>query len=266
MDFATKLNLLKLLHLNRAQAYLSHGDHHVQAIEDVMKVLEIDPNHLKGLFRLAMGHYEGRDWSSAESAAKKLAKVVKSDKAPDSDIQKAQELLHRITTRVKEQTLGEYDFAALHKQLQGQDWTMRIKLYDIADYISKSVTSIDTKGNNGCSLRSNKAIKAGDLIMLCKALHVETVDASTINTTYKDQTKGTFHLGAQLPMLAGVMTKLSRDVKTAEKFLGLCKGSYSLDSLDNHKLRIVDPVPEDYPVIDRYAYPQLYFIHDCRSG
>jgi hypothetical protein len=149
------------LRLNRCHARLKTGLWR-SSLSDSRSVLELDRAALpvaqreKALFRAATAEYSLQLWERAKARFADLLVCNPSSK-------EGKEGLARVASRTKEARTGQYAWSALFTESQLDP------VLDVADWVLPSLSIEDRKGR-GRALVANRAIKAGQLLLLNRPL------------------------------------------------------------------------------------------------
>lgn len=149
------------LRLNRCHARLKTGLWR-SSLADARSLLKLDRAALplaqreKALFRAATAEYSLQLWERAKA---RFAELL----ACNPNSKEAKDGLDRVASRIKESKTGSYAWESLFIESQTNP------ALDIADWILPDLRIEDRRGR-GRALVANRAIQAGQLLMMCKPL------------------------------------------------------------------------------------------------
>ncbi|RPB03992.1 hypothetical protein L873DRAFT_1799991 [Choiromyces venosus 120613-1] len=143
-----------LIQRNSAQAALKLSLRDT-AIQDATAAMSANPSDPKNFLKLAECHYSARNYVAAQTNLQKLVTL-------DPLNVKGKLLLEKCQQRIAE-TKGQYDWVKIRKALK----TRSNSYLDVADYTGPVEVKV---GEFGKGLYLTKDVKAGDLLLVSKAL------------------------------------------------------------------------------------------------
>jgi len=214
-------NKIEVIKRNRSLAYLKTKQFDAALSDTGFPTFNPKPSD-KALFRAAEAlYYLGRHLESCE--------VLEKLHATFPDDAQASEMLARAPNRLLEHMTGTYNF----KQLQAKAKKLRPRQLDAATYIGP--IEIKQTMSKGRGLFVTKAVKAGDVLLLCEKAfsHAHATDVaansddsgSKLTILLNTETNQGF-LGAQADLLESIVQKLYRNPSLAPAFTALYHGDY----------------------------------------
>lgn len=177
------------------------------AIQDATAAMSANPSDPKNSLKLAECHYAAQNYVAAET---NLQKVVTLDPLNV----KGKLLLEKCQQRIAE-TKGEYDWVKIRKALK----TRPNSYLDVADYTGPVEVKV---GKFGKGLYTTKEVKAGDLLLVSKALQFVYLSDGDLDNTerLKDM---------KLDCILEVAERLHNEKGLQKGFFELWRGKESLE-------------------------------------
>ncbi|KAF2163267.1 hypothetical protein M409DRAFT_26311 [Zasmidium cellare ATCC 36951] len=168
---------------------------------------------IKAFYRAGIAAYHLQNYTKAEEKFEAILEMVPSDADAQREIQ-------RIRRRLVEQSLGAYDFAEMIDNAM-----MTNKRLDVADFTANVI--VQKTADRGHGLFTTKTIKAGELVLVEKALFVAfNTDEGTDQSVIMNLNTDVMSVGTHSTRLIGVVHKLLHSPKLAEEFIRLYDGGY----------------------------------------
>lgn len=224
-------DIIKILKLNRSQAFLSIG-YHDKALKDSNHVLQSDPTNEKALIRGANALYMARKFEDCKSRLLLSLRTYPKNK-------QAKAILLKVYLRLQEGRTGKYNFEEMRKLTLNRQMGP-VKL-DCADFVGP--VSLQNTTDSGRGLFATRDVKFGELLLSSKAFHVcypGTDGASIIMDLEKNHIQRSS--GSQL--ISGIVQKLFNNPSTSKEFLELFSGNYE---------RVQQNIADERPVVDTYV-------------
>ncbi|KAK4502484.1 hypothetical protein PRZ48_005909 [Zasmidium cellare] len=217
-------HLLQLdMYRNRAQANINLGRYEAALADAEASIISSDDlasgeaglvnSNVKAFYRAGIAAYHLQSYDKAQQMFESILKI-----APmDSD---AQRELQRVRRRLVEQSMGAYDFEEMIECAMTVD-----KRLDVADF--KANVTVQKTVDRGHGLFATKAIKAGELVLVEKALFVAfNTDEGADQSVIMNLNTGVMSVGTHPTRLVGAVHKMLHSPKLAEAFSHLYDGGY----------------------------------------
>ncbi|PUU83619.1 hypothetical protein B9Z19DRAFT_1098591 [Tuber borchii] len=177
------------------------------AIQDATAAMSANPSDPKNSLKLAECHYAAQNYVAAET---NLQKVVTLDPLNV----KGKLLLEKCQQRIAE-TKGEYDWVKIRKALK----TRPNSYLDVADYTGPVEVKV---GKFGKGLYTTKEVKAGDLLLVSKALQFVYLSDGDLDSTERLKEM-------KLDCILEVAERLHNEKGLQKGFFELWRGKGSLE-------------------------------------
>ena len=224
-----------VLLLNRCQARLS-SQHYDAALEDAMAVLSMDTTSEKALFRAARASYGLGCFARCCSYLAELKDLYPENSAASKDIQQCQ-------IRFREEA-GSFDFASMLEEAAVKQPSPRL---DRATYVGPIEVRKCAIESHGRGLFTNKAVKAGELLLCEKAFTAafaqdDSKTTAKINHSKDSDSDGSeWRLKLRAELAANTFVKLIRNPSITSTFADLYPGPDADEEIDmNTNLPEVD--------------------------
>ena len=195
-----------LIQRNSAQAALKLSLRDT-AIQDATAAMSANPSDPKNSLKLAECHHAARNYVAAETNLQKLVTL-------DPLNVKGKLLLEKCQQRIAE-TKGEYDWVRIRKGLK----TRPNSYLDVADYTGPVEVKV---GRFGKGLYTTKDVKAGDLLLVSKALQFVYLSDGDLDNAERLK-------GMKLDCILEVAERLHNEKGLQKGFFELWKGKESLE-------------------------------------
>lgn len=211
-------DLRPLLHSNRSQARINLG-HYELALQDALVAIgqgdnspnEDKPLCLKSLHRAGRAAYELGDFLAAKQYFSRGLEL-------SSGNNNALVQLQRTEERLREQSTGEFDFAAMSNSVT-EDGT----ILDYASFLKN--TKVASVGDRGRGLFATKHLGPGDVILVEKAFYATFErDVPKETSVIVDVKEGQISLEKQAERVHGTIDKILHNPKQASRYMDLYDG------------------------------------------
>ncbi|KAJ8605982.1 hypothetical protein MRB53_041275 [Persea americana] len=217
-------HLLQLdMYRNRAQANINLGRYEAALYDAEASIIPSDDlasgeaslvnSNVKAFYRAGIAAYHLQSYDKAQQMFESILKI-----APmDSDAKRELQLVRR---RLVEQSMGAYDFEEMFECAMTVD-----KRLDVADF--KANVTVQKIVDRGHGLFATKAIKAGELVLVEKALFVAfNTDEGADQSVIMNLNTEVMSVGTHPTRLVGAVHKMLHSPKLAEAFSRLYDGGY----------------------------------------